>query len=107
MPMLIGCRIFISKIRWWEGCERRFVHLSRSILKEGANIIDFYIDDLFNFTLLLALPKADSQPKPSKEALTAAERTTETFIWALSTKQSTILAFFVATTGHNSNFKLS
>ena len=74
--------------------------------KQGANIIDFCTHDHFHYTSLFAMANADIPCKPSKVAPTPAERTTETFIRALSVKQSTNPWCFVARTIHNSTLKL-
>jgi hypothetical protein len=65
--------------------------------KEGANITDFLYWPHFSSSSLLSMLNTDSPHTSSNEAPTMAERTTETFVWALSTKQSPSLAFFVAT----------
>ena len=107
MSVYIGLHFWKSKIPLWEGSEQGFVQIASPILNVGANIIDFCTGNLFHYSLLLAMVNADSPCKPSKAALIAAERTTETFVWALSVKQSTNPSFFVARKIHNSNFKLS
>eukprot|EP00978_Attheya_sp_CCMP212_P009137 scaffold21510_cov35-Attheya_sp.AAC.1 len=81
--------------------------LFTSIVDSGANITNFLYWGHFYSTSLFYMLNADSPHRSSKEALIVAERTTETFVWALSMKQSPILAVFAVMTGHNCNFKLS